>query len=185
MTTTRTLTIGRIRRIGDIYGYTASVYRPARYEQGEGWGDDYTGECRAAHGGVTYTEEEDHGGRQRQVLSNAGHYEVGPWGPTRAYREAVEREEARRRQSSLESHEDHAAGCAGFRVVAATGDHATIQTPQGRKVLRVTDLEQAAADPSHPRMTRESALAAESDEDRRVRWIYRSLLRHAQQMATA
>jgi hypothetical protein len=88
MKTTTTTKIGSIRRISSVRCYSRPVYRPLDYGIGEIWGDDWTGENPAAHGGITYTEEESYAGRQRQVNANGEHIEVGPWGPTRAQREA-------------------------------------------------------------------------------------------------
>lgn len=86
MSTTKTAEIGNVKTIAEG-GFTAPAYRPARYERGEVWGDDWTGDNRAAHGSMSYTEEEDLGGRQRHVVRNGRHVEVGPWGPTRLQRE--------------------------------------------------------------------------------------------------
>lgn len=57
----------------------------------------YTEENRAAHGGISWTEECDKCGSRRAVNQNQHHIEVGPWGLPRIEREAAEAREAEAR----------------------------------------------------------------------------------------
>jgi hypothetical protein len=52
-------------------------------------------EKRAAHGNITETDECVHCGARREENVNGRHVETGPWGPSRAQREAKEAAEAR------------------------------------------------------------------------------------------
>lgn len=52
-------------------------------------------ENRAAHGNITDTDECVTCGARREENVNGRHVETGPWGPTRAQREAEEAAEAR------------------------------------------------------------------------------------------
>lgn len=60
---------------GQTLGYSWSVAVPP-----------YTAENRAAHGGITFTEECDDCGARRKVNQNQRHVEVSPWGESRAVR---------------------------------------------------------------------------------------------------
>lgn len=177
-----TIAVGKIRDIAEG-GFTGPAYRPADYEIGERWGNDYTGENRAAHGCISVTQEESKEGRQRTVCVNGNHLEVGPWSPTRANREAREKRETEREaakaKAEAEALEDKAAKDLGISVVSVSGDVVECQTRDGYKTVRLADIREAARDPWHPRLTREQALAQEPLQDRVVRLAYRHLLRRA------
>lgn len=177
-----TIKVGTISTIseGPFFG---SVYAPAKYETGERWGDDYTGENRAAHGWICITEEESNEGRRRSVNLNGHHREVGPWGPTKAQRDAEARAEARaqayKKRDAEASHEDAAATALGVRVVSCDGINVVCEVRGEQKVVPLSAIVDAARDPWHPRMTRDQAIDAESRDERETRLAYRSLLRSA------
>ena len=179
MSTSQEITVGTIRKISRDYGYTGSVYRPANYEIGERWSADYTGENRAAHGGITYTQEESNEGRQRKVNVNGNHIEVGPWGPTSARREAHAKREEAKTLAAREAEEDAAAKALGVSVVGVEGEVVTCAVGGDRKAVWLSDIRAAAKDPHDSRLTAEQALAKETAEDRQTRLAYRSLLRRA------
>lgn len=84
----------RVRQVGEPSCFSASVaVHP------------YTGENRAAHGNIEVTEECVACGAQRQVNINQWHHEYGPFGPSRAEREADEQHRlvaARRAKEAME-----------------------------------------------------------------------------------
>lgn len=176
---TNTITVGSIKQISEG-GFSAPAYRPARYEIGERWSDDYTGDNKAAHGNIVIEEEESPEGRQRHVAINGHHREVGPWGPTRTQREAHEKREAAKVIAAQEAEEDQAAKSLGISLVSVSGDTVVCRVATGeRKTVRISDIREAARAPWHPRLTPEAALAQESAEDKILRLAYRSLLRAA------
>lgn len=174
-----TIKVGTIRQIGPDRPFDGSVYRSANYEDGERWSDDYTGENPAAHGCITYIEEENNEGRQREVNVNGKHIEVGPWGPTKAQREAYAKREEAAARAAREAEEDAAAKALGVSVVSVDGELVTCSVGLEHKVVRLSDIRAAAAVPLHPRLTEEEVLAQESAEERQTRLAYRRLLRQA------
>ena len=99
---------------GPAYGFSASVaLRP------------YTQENRAAHGGISCTEECVACGAQRSVNHNAGQQEHGPWGESREQREDRARLEAARIERQRLAAED-ATFAARARLGAVDYDRVSI-----------------------------------------------------------
>lgn len=95
-------------RIGNDRAFTGSVaVQP------------YTEENPCAHGNITFTEECTRCGAQRSVNVNGRHREYGPYGPTRARRDDLERREAARKRNEQESMARKAALAAGFELIDA------------------------------------------------------------------
>lgn len=178
----KNLAIGSIRTISEG-GFSAPAYRPARYEIGEGWSEDYTGDNPSAHGNIVRTEEESSGGRQRSVAINGSHVEIGPWGPTKAQRDAHADSEAAKARKAAEAEEDRLAKELAVAVVRAQGENIEVMVRGERKWTRLRDIRDAAADPHDFRLTSAAARQLEKPEERVTRLAYRSLLRHAQALA--
>lgn len=174
-----TIKIGKIRKIKER-GFDGGVYRRPDYHIGEAWSDDRTGENPAAHGWVIETEEESIAGRQRMVAVNGSHREIGPWSPTREQREKhalVEVEAAKKKQ---EAEEDRLAIEAGIQVGNVCGKFVEIRHNGDMQKIAISDIQAGAKDPWNPRLRLAQALASETPEDRRIRLVYRSILRKMQ-----
>lgn len=174
----QTIEVGTIKQISEA-GFSAPAYREPRYEIGERWGTDYTGENPAAHGNIVVTEEESSEGRQRSVAINGAHREVGPWGPTRAQREKHAAHLAAKARAEREAEEDRAAEVLGLSLISTTDTTVTVSVRGEKKTAALSAIREAAADPWSPRLTREAALKMETAEDRLTRFAYRSILRRA------
>jgi len=144
----------------------------------------YTDENRAAHGGITYVETCDRCGARRKVNRNWWHVEVGTWGPDRDTRERREREELARREHAAEAEEDAILFGMGITVIDANDASVTVRHSDGRRqTVRIGDVEEAARDPWHPRLTPEEAARQETPEERISRLAYRAVLRQAGEVA--
>ena len=173
-----TIEVGETKQISKA-AFSSPAYRRPRYEIGERWGEDYTGENPSAHGNIVVTEEESREGRQRRVAINGNHREVGPWSPTRAQREDYARREAAKAKAQADAEEDAAAKALGISLVSVDGETVTCQVNGKTKTVNIAAIRDAARDPSHPRLTPEQARAQETAEDRILRLAYRSLLRQS------
>ena len=179
-TAEQTIEVGTIATISEST-YTAPAYRPANYQAGKRWGDDYTGENQAAHGNIVATQEESREGRRRNVAINQRHVEVGPWGPTRAQREAAAQREARKAVAKQQAEEDEAARQLGVSVIGREGDTVQVRKNDGVRSIPMRDIREAARDPHDPRLTPEAARSLETPEQWVARMAYRSLRRQALQ----
>lgn len=176
----KTITVGSVSQISES-AFASPAYRPPRYEIGERWGEDYTGENPAAHGNIVVTEEEADEGRQRLVAVNGNHREVGPWSPTRKQREDYERRQAEIAQRAAEAEEDATAAKLGIEFVSRNGEHVVVRVREELRSASVSSIREAAQGPWDPRLTSEQAAQVESEEDRLARLAYRSLARRIDQ----
>lgn len=112
----------------------------------------YTDENRAAHGGISWTEECNACGARRAVNQNQAHIEVGPWGLPRIEREAAEEQAKAKREAEAQRARDEAdteavAGRVSHLWVDARDVSLVVVTMRDgeRKFISVADLAAAAA----------------------------------------
>lgn len=109
--------------------------------------EPFTHEHRAAHGGITYTEECTVCGAQRSVNANMGFREYSPWGPDREAREKYEREQSEIRRLR-ENANLRALAASQCRITRLTDDYAYISRKGlTSKAIAISEIRAAANQP--------------------------------------